>query len=220
MFDWLKTKNQETAGLEAIARKFEQMLEDGRHVFDAASNTLLGGSDPEVIRRDLFDTDKRINKVEQEIRRALVVHGAVHGSVSLPELLVMMSLVKDAERIGDYAKNIFDLAVHSRDAFSEDESAKLIVLKDQISRLLAKARNIYDKDDADAAKRFLQECDSIEDQCDGAVHRALGVEGSNLAATVLTYRYFKRVVSHAANVVTSLIMPVDKLDFFDEPKEY
>ena len=52
-----------------------------------------------------------------------MVHGAVHGTFSFPELLVMMSLVKDAERIGDYAKNIFDLAVHNKTAFAEDELA-------------------------------------------------------------------------------------------------
>lgn len=219
MFDWLKGKDQEAEGLEAIVRKFEQMLEDGRHVFDAAANTLLAGSDPDVVRRDLFETDKRINAVEQQIRRALVVHGSVHGSFSLPELLVMMSLVKDAERIGDYAKNLFDLAVHSRHSFAADERAQLVALKDQISRLLAKTRNIYDEQDEDAARRCLEECNRLEDECDGAVHRALSVEGRNLAANVLAYRYFKRVVSHAANIVTSLVMPMDKLDFFDEPRD-
>ena len=219
MFDWLKGKNQEAEGLDAISRKFEQMLEDGRHVFDAAANTLLAGSDPDVVRADLFATDKRINKVEQEIRRALVVHGSVHGSFSLPELLVMMSLVKDAERIGDYAKNLFDLAVHSRDAFVDAERAELVALKDRISRLLAKTRNTYDGQDEEAARRLLEECNRLEDECDAAVHRALVVEGRNLAANVLAYRYFKRVVSHAANIVTSLVMPIDKLDFFDEPRD-
>lgn len=219
MFDWLKGKDQGVEGLEAISRKFEQMLEDGRHVFDAAANTLLAGSDPDVVREDLFATDRRINSVEQEIRRALVVHGSVHGSFSLPELLVMMSLVKDAERIGDYAKNLFDLAVHSRESFTEDERRQLVDRKDRISRLLAKARNIYDGQDEDAARRFLEECKEIEDACDAAVHGSLAVTDRNLAATVLTNRYFKRVISHAANIVTSLVMPIDKLDYFDEPGE-
>ena len=173
MFGWMKRKDQEAPGLEAIARKFEQMLEDGRHTFDLTANTLLGGSDPEVIRSDLFETDKRINRQEQEIRRALVVHGAVHGSFSLPELLVMMSLVKDAERIGDYAKNIFDLAVHNKTGYAEDELRLLIELKDRISNLLVRARNIYDEQNETAARRFLEDCDQLQDQCDASVHRLL-----------------------------------------------
>lgn len=219
MFEWLKGKDQEAQGLDAIERKFEQMLEDGRHVFDAAANTLLAGSDPQVVRQDLFATDKRINAVEQEIRRALVVHGAVHGTFSMPELLVMMSIVKDAERIGDYAKNLFDLAVHSPHPFEPAERARLVELKDRISRLLAKTRNTYDKQDEDAARRCLEECNRLEDECDAGVHAALKVSGRNMANSVLTLRYFKRVVSHAANIATSLVMPIDKLDFFDEPRE-
>jgi phosphate uptake regulator len=218
MFGFKWRKEQEAPGLEAITRKFEQMLEDGRHTFDASANTLLGGSDPNVIREDLFQTDKRINRMEQEIRRALVVHGAVHGALSFPELLVMMSLVKDAERIGDYAKNIFDLAVHNRTGFAEDELQLLVQLKDQISKLLVRARNIYDQQDEEAARKFLEDCDKLEDQCDESVHRLLAVKGLNKAGSVLTYRYFKRVISHIANIVTSLVMPIDKLDFFDEPK--
>lgn len=218
MFGWMKRKDTEAPGLEAITRKFEQMLEDGRHVFDATANTLLGGSDPNVIREDLFETDKRINRMEQEIRRALVVHGAVHGTFSFPELLVMMSLVKDAERIGDYAKNVFDLSVYNKTGFAPDELQLLVELKDQISKLLVRARNIYDQQDEGAAKKLLEDCDQLEDRCDEAVHRLLGVRGLNKAGSVLTYRYFKRVISHVANIVTSLVMPVDKLDFFDEPK--
>ena len=218
MFGWMKRKDQEAPGLDAITRKFEQMLEDGRHTFDLTANTLLGGSDPEVIRSDLFETEKRINRMEQEIRRALVVHGAVHGTFSLPELLVMMSLVKDAERIGDYAKNIFDLAVHNKTAFAEDERQRLIELKDRISKVLVRARNIYDQQDEQAARKFLEDCDELEDVCDEAVHRLLSVKGLNKSASVLAYRYYKRITSHVANIVTSLVMPIDKLDYFDEPK--
>jgi len=35
----------------------------------------------------------------------------------------------------------------------------------------------------------------------------------------LMYRYVKRVLAHATNVVTAIVMPIDKLDFFDEDKE-
>jgi phosphate uptake regulator len=33
------------------------------------------------------------------------------------------------------------------------------------------------------------------------------------AAYVLAYRYFKRVVSHIRNVASSVVEPIDKLDF-------
>lgn len=199
---------------EDIQQRFLQMLEDGRHIYDASANALVGGTDPESIRSDLFATDKRINQTEQELRRLIVVHGTVHGATSFPAMLVLMSLAKDAERIGDYAKNIFDLCVAGPSLGEERKT--LIELKDRISRLLVKARNLHESEDEGAARGFLEEADDIEDICDEGVKRLLAMKDVNTASAALSYRYFKRVTSHASNIVTALVVPLDKLDFFDE----
>ena len=39
-------------------------------------------------------------------------------------------------------------------------------------------------------------------------------KGRNVVGPALAYRYFKRVTSHAGNVVTSIVMPLDKLDYY------
>ena len=147
----------------------------------------------------------------------IVVHGAVHGPTGFPSLLVMMSLAKDAERIGDYAKNLFDLAAAQPDLGSGDERTALVELKDKVSQLLVKGKNLYETEDEDSARGFLSEADRVQDACDAGLNRMLRLEGENAAARVLAYRYFKRVASHMANVVTSLVVPLHKLDFFDEP---
>ena len=202
------------SNFDEIQQRFLQMLEDGRHIFDAAANALVGGTDPEVIRSDLFRTDRRINETEQQLRRSIVVHATVHGPTSFPSMLVLMSVAKDAERIGDYAKNIFDLCVAGPALGEERES--LTRLKDEISTLLVKARNLHESEDEDGARGFLDEADRIENTCDDGVRRLLAVEGRNATSPALAYRYFKRVASHAANIVTALVVPLDKLDFFDE----
>jgi hypothetical protein len=63
MANWLTRTSD--SGFAEIQQLFGQMLEDGRHIFDAAANALVGGTDPEAIRADLFDTDHRINGTEQ-----------------------------------------------------------------------------------------------------------------------------------------------------------
>lgn len=219
MFKWLQRPSPE-ASLDKINGQFLGMLESGRHIFDAAANCVLGGTDPQIVREDLFTTDQEINRTEQLIRREIVVHGTVHGSSSFPAMLVMMSLVKDAERIGDYAKNIFDLAAKGAVFHEDDEERRRIVeLKDRISKMLAEARGLCRAQEVEEARRFTWDADALTDECDAAVDRLLKVEGVNTAATVLLYRYFKRVIAHLSNIVSSIFMPVDKLDFFDEPKE-
>ena len=110
MLNWLSGGSENSGGMERLRALFGQMLDAGHHVFVSAANAYLGGTEIEVIRQDLFDTDKRINHAEQQIRREIVIHTSVHGVGSIAPCLVLMSIVKDAERMGDYAKNIFDLA--------------------------------------------------------------------------------------------------------------
>lgn len=220
MLRWFQSLGPENVGLVDIHRQFLQMLDDGRHIFDAATNVLLGGGDPDVVREDLYKTDKRINLTEQKVRREIVVHGTIHGSATFPALLVMMSLVKDAERIGDYAKNIFDLAKLGRpgsggvDLGDEAEVAQLVVLKDRASKMLVRARGLFELQDESAANAFLEEVDDLQKQCDRAVTERLLRKGRNEAGPVLLQRYIKRVLGHVGNIVTSIVMPVDKLDYY------
>ncbi|MFT7487156.1 MAG: phosphate transport system protein [Candidatus Paceibacteria bacterium] len=216
---WLQSLGPESRSLNEIDSQFLQMMQDGRHVFDAAANALLGGTDPEVIRKDLFATDRRINRTEQAIRREIVIHGALFGQSTFPALLVMMSIVKDAERIGDYAKNLYDLAAARPNLGSDERRASMIVLKDRVSKLIVRAHGLYQSQDDAAGATFLGEVKGIEDDCDAVVEEGLACTNENAAARVLAHRYFKRVVSHTGNIITSLVVPLDKLDYFDEPRD-
>jgi phosphate transport system protein len=216
MFDWFfGGTSGGSVGLEKMRAEFGQMLDAGRHIFDTASNAFLGGTDLEVIRQDLFDTDRRINRAEQQIRREIVVHATVHGVTEFPPCLVLMSIVKDAERVGDYAKNIFDLAELTPRPPAGEHKERLVKLKDRISRVMATCREIFDAHAKDQAAELIRDAQEIEDFCDEQIRQLIGAEQhvDLAAAYVLAYRYFKRVISHTRNVASSVIEPLDKLDF-------
>ena len=215
MLDWFSSEEGESAGLQKMRAEFGQMLDAGRHVFDTASNAFLGGTDLEVIRKDLFATDKRINRAERQIRREIVVHASIHGAAEFPACLVLMSIVKDAERVGDYAKNLFDLAELAPRPPEGEHRDRLVELKDAISQVMATCREIFDADLEEAAKELIREAHKIEDRCDEQVRALIqGSDQGDMAATyVLAYRYFKRVISHVRNVASSIVQPLHKLDF-------
>jgi phosphate transport system protein len=127
----------------------------------------------------------------------------------------LMSIVKDAERIGDFSKNIFDLSIIEAkidDAYKND----LVRIKDATSRLLAKSRNVYETQDPDGARAFIAECEEHQSHCESRVRELATAEGKNVAATAITYRYMKRVLAHSMNIITSVVMPLDRLDYYDE----
>ena len=218
MFEWLSALRSKPSGLDEIMQYFEQMLEDGRHVFDAATNSLLGGTEPAIIKDDLWATDKRINANERRIRRRLITHAAVHGRTEFPVCLALMSIVKDAERIGDYSKNIFDLSNMSA-SILDSSKEDLVKLKDSTSRLLAKSRNVYETQDSEGARAFISECEELQAYCETKLRELCLVTEDNGAATALTYRFIKRVLAHSMNIITSVVMPLDRLDYYDEDIE-
>jgi phosphate uptake regulator len=215
MFEWLSALRSQPSGLDEIMQYFEQMLEDGRHVFDAAANSLLGGTDPAIIKDDLWATDKRINSNERRIRRRLITHAAVHGRTEFPVCLALMSIVKDAERIGDFGKNIFDLSFMGA-SINADAKEDLVRIKDATSRLLAKSRNVYETQDAAGARAFIAECEELQSHCEAKLRELCMATGENVATTAMTYRYLKRVLAHSMNIITSVVMPLDRLDYYDE----
>ncbi|MCA9203952.1 MAG: PhoU domain-containing protein [Pirellulaceae bacterium] len=218
MFEWFSGNSGKSPGLKKMQAEFAQMLESGRHMFDAAANAMLGGTDLQVIRNDLFETDKRINQAEQRIRREIVVHATVHGASSFPQCLLLMSVVKDAERLGDYAKNIFDIAEQSGRLPDNERKRDLISLKDQLSQMLADCREAFIEQDHNAAGRLIVQAREFEDHCDSQVETLLrgNVPEHKEAAIALAYRHFKRIAGHAHNVLTSIVQPLDKIDFSSE----
>ena len=70
-----------------------RMLANGRRGLDVATAALR-------------EAVQRVTDGQRKIRRELVVHAAVAGATDA-KLLVYMSIVKDATRIGHYARDIY-----------------------------------------------------------------------------------------------------------------
>jgi phosphate uptake regulator len=211
MFDLLHNLRDPESG-QHMLRRFREMLSDGRHAFDLAITAIVSGGDPAAVREEVFETDQRINRNEQALRRELIVHASVRGTTAFPTSLLLMSLVKDAERIGDYAKNILDLARH-KSVLSPEEQDLITPLAAKASDMLGRAARLFDSQDEAAAAAFLEEEHGLRHQCEAAIDKWIDDADKNHSAACLVTRFIKRVAGHAGNVVSSVVMPLDMLDF-------
>ncbi len=208
--------------LEEIEGLIIQMLLDCRHTFDLAINAVIGGTEPAAVGKRISKTDVGVNKAQRKVRKELVVHASVRGSnADLPMVLSSMSIVKDAERIGDYSKNIWDIADAGVDLSRDDDIDTLIKYRDRTSSMIAETARVFRERDVEAAHRMIQESDGVQDEYDEGIRALLSradSAGPEAVARALLYRYLKRINAHAMNVLTSLVMPVHRLDFYDEKK--
>ena len=207
--------------LEAVEGKVRTMLEHDRREFDLAMSALLGDVDPPSVNDELRATDRKVNQLEREIRRQLVVHSSVFGGIETPAVLVYMSIVKDIERVGDYAKNLLDLALDGADLSQAPDADEWHRLAAEISQYIADAGAAFLARNVDRSRELHTQGDQLLDLFDDRVSALVRGDdtGAQAIPRALAHRYFKRVVAHLMNLMSSVFMPIDKLDHFDVDPE-
>jgi phosphate uptake regulator len=214
-------RGQESERLLSIERKIETMLRHDREEVEIAMAALLGDAVAADVNDTLRSTDRKVNQLEREIRRELIVHASVAGRIDTPVVLIYMSIVKDIERVGDYAKNILDLALDGANFGELPEPEQWRRYGTQIAQYITDAGNAFLARNGDQSRILLARGDALLDEFDDGVSRLVSGEDNapQAVARSLGLRYLKRVVAHLMNVLSAVVMPLDKLDYFDEDPE-
>ena len=205
--------------LDNIDAKLSEMLTNSMHTFDVAMNCLLGDTNLDTVRDDLYATDKAINELHREVRREMIVHSAVNSrNLDIPLLLSYMTMSKDIERIGDYCKNLFEIAETGNTFTKGDNLDNYIELRNDIGKLIVYLQSCLALDDESKVQDLITLGSSISSNIDTNITELLENKESIQypVATTLFYRYLKRIVSHIVNAATALIMPTDQIDYLDE----
>ena len=205
-----------------LVGKVIEMLELGSDMFDYTIGVLVEGKtddDPQVM---LYNRDKRINKLERKIRRRVVSRLSVGGSqAEIPSALIFMNVVKDGERIGDYIKNLHEIG----DMMPENVDLGLYQRhlagpSSAIAELFEQTKLAFLESDEEMAGKVIKKA-----KAEGRNHEKMirEVTTSNLATNdavclVLVLRFFKRIVAHMSNIASTVVMPIDMIDFYDEPE--
>jgi phosphate uptake regulator len=207
-----------------LAARLGEMLEAGQWMFDQASLVLTRRANWSELADRLYERDRAINRAEQEIREAIVAFFAVRQTGGVLACLVMMSVAKDAERIGDLCKNIFEVGRFYAEPFEHREFfGPLDEVRTAVGGLFEPTRRSFLDDDAPAAKRVIREGRSLSKQCDMFIHQLLGLHGDfrpdEAVAYVLLARHYKRVAGHLSNIATGVVSPIPMMDFPGKGKD-
>lgn len=215
-------RGEATNRLSEIGEKVQRMLANDRREFDLAMSALLGEVPWDSVTKEVRTLDREVNRLEREIRRHLLVHASVFGAIETPAVLVHMSIVKDLERIGDYAKNLLDLARDGANLSEVDDVDEWrTVWRDGVSQLIGDAALAFKNWDAERSRALIREAEGLLDACDTRVSAIVRGDdtGPQAVSRALALRFLKRVIAHVMNFLTAVVMPLDQLDYFDEDPE-
>ncbi|MDP8259946.1 MAG: PhoU domain-containing protein [Candidatus Gygaella obscura] len=202
--------------MNKVVEEFVQMLKDADSVFEKAWNIFKDSGVNEQTKSEIYEKDKSVNKKERKIRRMLLEHLSINPQQDVSGCLAMISLVKDAERIGDYAKNIFEVGILMGDKLKDMQYiTRLSDIQSRINRHFITLTKAFTESDDTSAKKVLEDYKSIKEECNNVLNDLLNDSMSNKEAvsTALLSRYFKRINSHISNIASGLVYPLDRIDF-------
>lgn len=100
-------------------------------------------------------------------------------------------------------------------------TGEITLLASEVPAFLDSAAEAFRDRDDERAKGLLSEGDALLDRFDARVSALVKEEHPDhqAVAVALGHRYLKRIVAHGMNVLSAVVMPIDRLDYFDEDPE-
>ena len=205
---------------------YEQALGECHEMLDIdltmfkASIESLRKSDSADINIDIFSMDKKINAFERDVRRKVMTHLAIGGKEYIGSGLVLVSVVIDIERIGDYTKNIYDLAVnHSKKLNGGSVEDRLAEIEKISFKLFEDTIDAFKNQDIEKARGLMGSYkENISIQSDAITNDIIAGKISDLdtgsaSAVGLYARYLKRIAAHSRNLISSIVNPFEKIGY-------
>jgi len=203
--------------VEPMTQELMQMLELTKDMSDLVHAHVFDQKFQVDQRAAIYKLDVKVNKLERSIRKRVITHLSIsHDHVSY--CLLLMSLIKDAERVGDYLKNISEVpelgGAEIPDGPLKTELEEIIELAVE---MLNATPDILANEDTERATDILKLGRNTAKRCDLLLVELAksDLTAAQTTSMVLLTRFHKRLGAHLLNILSSIVMPLHKIDFYD-----
>ncbi|MGD8327931.1 MAG: PhoU domain-containing protein [Acidobacteriota bacterium] len=195
--------------------EFSGMLQQAAKMYDLALAALLDGVPLEV---SLHEMDDAIDDAEASIRRTVLEHLSLNPSRDLVASLLLISMVQDAERIGDFTRGLGDVRELARHAVDGPLAEELRAISARVRPLFDRCDKAFCDDDADAARVVVDSHIEIKAELSEYIaHVAASDESADMAIVYAsTARNLQRVSAHLSNIASTVIQPFHRIRHDDE----
>ena len=205
--------------LNKMLEEFAKMIDDAHWMFQVATEVAMQQQDVHEIQDSFYSRDKQINSAQRLIRRQIVEHLTCNPGLDIPYCLVLMSIVKDAERIGDYCKNVFDVGrLFARNFDHGRYATPLLGIRSALDASFDSVKKAFAREDEVLARDVVRKNKLVAKKCELLITQLIKDElpTDRAVAYTLISRHFKRIALHLSNIATSVVVPVHELDYADE----
>jgi len=194
------------------------MLRNTEEMYKESVRSLRDSNSGEI-SLNVYERDQQVNRYERKVRNKVLKHLAITGGVNIIPGLILTSIVIDVERIGDYTKNIMDLAVaHPYRLACGKNEEEIKKIESAVSAMFEALLPALRETDKEGAVRLIRDNNWILKSCDAILEMLIkgeddSVSVSNAVSTGIYARYLKRIAAHLTNIASSIVNPFEKIGF-------
>lgn len=189
-----------------------KMFDISESMFSAAWEMITGSGKVE----GLYRIDRQLNELQIAIRRRILEHLAINPAQDINATFVLAILVIDLERIGDYVKNLDEIAKHYPEPISGGAFDTLRPMAQRVKEMFAQTKIAITESDAKLARKVMADQANLAMQADRLMDQL--IESKDIAVkegivAALLSRYIKRVSAHLKNVASSVVNPYHRIGY-------
>jgi phosphate transport system protein len=198
--------------LTEVRRQSLRMINTVAVMFDRAVNAVFGEVDAITARDAVLEMDRQVDRTQREIRRGLVLYLGGQPKSDAECCLALMVVAKDAERAGDYCKNLLELATLAHGALGDTSYGPVLrEMCDEVSRLFAPVRSALTTPEMALVRLVVARAADIRTRCTTIIRNVAndtGLTENHAVCVALAFRGCRRISAHLANIVSAAAGPV------------
>ncbi|KKN06960.1 hypothetical protein LCGC14_1071950 [marine sediment metagenome] len=203
--------------LNEALEETEKMLLVAKNMFSFSLRVLM---DKEKEEEDIYKIDRELNKLQRNVRRKILEHLSINPQQDVTSCLVLITIVIDIERIGDYSKNLIELSHKYPQRLKGKYIERIREIEKEIEELFDGTISAFKNADIDLAKQIMERHAKIAVHCEKVVEDLIeDTEVSSRMGIIyaLLARYLKRVSAHLKNIASGVVNPFHRLGY--KPKK-
>ncbi len=205
--------------MEQVEADVREMFDQAGLLFEVSSAAVLEGKPVDF---DIYHADRQINLFVVNTRKRIIEHLSVAPSTNPVTSMTLVVLINHIERIGDHAKNLYDL-YRKLDGPMKDTPylPRLKELRDKVAEMFDKAEKALFEDDDKKAKEVLNDHLEMVRLYTAMMNELLEekkLTPRQAVSIAIVLRSLKRTSAHLKTISSSAVSPFVLMGYMQMPE--
>jgi phosphate uptake regulator len=207
---------KKTSLLSEATEEANRMLEMTKDMFVFSLRVMM---DNEKEVSDIYKLDQQLNDMQISVRRKVLEHLSINPRQDTTGALVLVTIVVDIERVGDYAKNVIELAHLYPEKLCGIYCDRIRRFESEITINFTNTIKAFKEADTKLAEEVMENHSKLAPEIEQLIEDILNdktLAGREAVVYALLARFLKRVSAHLKNVASSVVNPFHRLGYKPE----